>query len=149
MLDLLITAEDGMTETLQGKAPGTGAGDMSRRTARLRPAIGMSDKEIKTARQLRRTGAETGEIAQAMQLPVDRIERALLQMRSARPETTRGTLNVTLKAHRLVMAERNGDEPLWQTMDRLLGELLALRKGNSRGPSRQRTAAVAQPALNL
>ncbi len=48
-------------------------------------------------------------------------------MRSPRPETTRGTLNVTLAAHRLIMQERRGDEPIWQTVDRMLDELLRLR----------------------
>ena len=48
-------------------------------------------------------------------------------MRSPRPETTRGTLNVTLAAHRVFMAERIGDEPLWQTVDRVVDELLRLR----------------------
>ena len=52
-----------MTETLHGKAPGNGAGDMSRHTARSRPAIDMSDKQIKIARQLRRNGSESGKIA--------------------------------------------------------------------------------------
>jgi hypothetical protein len=55
------------------------------------------------------------------------VEKALVQMRSPRPETTRGTLNVTLAAHRFVMSERIGDEPLWRTMDRLVDELLRLR----------------------
>ena len=48
-------------------------------------------------------------------------------MRAARPERTRGTLNVTRAAHRLIMKERIGQEPLWQTMDRVLDELLRLR----------------------
>ena len=49
-------------------------------------------------------------------------------MRMPRPETTRGTLNVTFAAHRLIMRERQGDEPIWTTMDRLLDELLRLRQ---------------------
>ncbi len=76
---------------------------------------------------MRRAGAEPEAIAVAMGLPQDEIEKALVQMRSARPETTRGTLNVTLAAHRLIMKERIGDEPIWQTMDRMLDELLRLR----------------------
>ena len=76
---------------------------------------------------MRRAGAEPEAIAAAMALPQDEVEKALVQMRSARPETTRGTLNVTLAAHRLIMKERIGDEPIWQTMDRMLDELLRLR----------------------
>ena len=56
-------------------------------------------------------------------------------MRSPRPESTRGTLNVTLAAHRFVMAERQGEEPLWQTMDRILDELIRLRQVVAKGPA--------------
>ncbi len=95
----------------KGKAPGSGSGEISRRTQLLRPAIALSDKQITEARRLRRAGAEPDAIAAAMALPLDEVEKALVQMRSARPEPTRGTLNVTLAAHRLIMRERKGDEP--------------------------------------
>ena len=111
----------------KGKAPGSGSGEMSRRTQMLRPSIALSVKQVSEARRMRRAGAEPEAIAAAMALPLDEVEKALVQMRSARPETTRGTLNVTLAAHRLIMKERAGDEPIWQTMDRLLDELLRLR----------------------
>lgn len=111
----------------KGKPPGSGSGEMSRRTQLLRPAIALSDKQVTEARRLRRAGAEPDAIAAAMALPRDEVEKALVQMRSPRPETTRGTLNVTLAAHRLILSERVGDEPLWQTMDRLVNELLRLR----------------------
>ena len=103
----------------KGKPPGSGSGEMSRRTQLLRPAIALSDKQVVEARRMRRAGVEIDAIAAAMALPFDEVEKALVQMRSPRPETTRGTLNVTLAAHRLIMRERVGDEPLWQTMDRL------------------------------
>jgi len=111
----------------KGKAPGSGSGEMSRRTQQLRPSIALSAKQVSEARRMRRAGAEPEAIADAMALPLDEVEKALVQMRSARPETTRGTLNVTLAAHRLIMKERIGDEPIWQTMDRMLDELLRLR----------------------
>jgi hypothetical protein len=111
----------------KGKPPGAGSGEMSRRTAALRPQIALTPEEASKARALRRKGAEPEVIASRFGVPVAEVEKALVQMRSPRPETTRGTLNVTLAAHRLVMAERIGDEPLWQTMDRLLDELLQLR----------------------
>ena len=113
----------------KGKAPGSGSGEMSHRTQLLRPSIMLSSKQVTEARRLRRAGAEPDAIAEAMNLPVEEIEKALVQMRSARPETTRGTLNVTLAAHRLIMKERRGIEPIWQTMDRMLDELLRLRSG--------------------
>ncbi len=79
------------------------------------------------ARRLRRAGAEPSAIAEALGVAVEEVEKALVQMRSPRPETTRGTLNVTLAAHRLIMQERRGDEPIWRTVDRMLDELLRLR----------------------
>jgi hypothetical protein len=74
-------------------------------------------------------------IAEHFGVALEEVEKALVQMRSPRPETTRGTLNVTLAAHRFVLGERQGEEPLWQTMDRLLDELIRLR-----------AAAAPQPA---
>ena len=121
----------------KGKAPGSGSGEMSRRTQLLRPAIGLSPREIAEARRQRRAGAEPEAIAAAMGLPTEEVEKALVQMRSPRPETTRGTLNVTLAAHRLIMRERMGDEPIWVTLDRLLDALLRLRDA----PAPRRKAA--------
>lgn len=128
----------------KGKAPGSGAGEMSRRTEALRPTILLTPNEISAARKLRRQGHEPGAIAEALQKPVDEIEKALVQMRMPRPETTRGTLNVTLAAHRVVMAERQGNEPLWQTFDRFIDELLRLRADASRAAAK--VAADGKPA---
>lgn len=111
----------------RGKAPGAGSGEMSRRTQALRPVIALDPKQAARARRMRRAGAEPSAIAEALSMPVEEVEKALVQMRSPRPETTRGTLNVTLAAHRLIMQERRGNEPIWQTVDRMLDELLSLR----------------------
>lgn len=115
-----------------GKAPGSGAGDISRRTELLRPAILLSLREVQEARRMRRAGLEPPAIADALCKPLDEVEKALVQMRMPRPETTRGTLNVTLAAHSVVMAERRGNEPLWQTFDRIIDELLQLRVPSGR-----------------
>ncbi len=139
----------------KGKPPGSGAGDMSRRTEQLRPAIMLSPREVELARRMRRAGQEPDAIAAALGFPLDEVEKALVQMRMPRPETTRGTLNVTLAAHRVVLAERRGNEPLWQTFDRLVDELLRLRSqvaGSERptaraGTARQRAAPAALPML--
>ncbi len=128
----------------KGKPPGSGSGEMSRRTQLLRPAIALTDKQVVAARRLRRAGAEPEQIAASLELPLDEVEKALVQMRSPRPETTRGTLNVTLAAHRLILGERIGDEPLWQTMDRLLNELLRARAETTR---RSKPAATKQDDL--
>ena len=111
----------------KGKPPGSGSGEMSRTTQALRPAIALSEAEARRARALRRQGEAPPIIADKLGLPLEEVEKALLQMRNPRPETTRGTLNVTLAAHRFVLAERQGDEPLWQTMDRLVDELMRRR----------------------
>ena len=120
----------------KGKPPGSGSGEMSRTTAALRPSIALNPAEAQKARSLRRKGEAPERIASHFGVPLEEIEKALVQMRSPRPETTRGTLNVTLAAHRFVLAERHGDEPLWQTMDRLLDELIRLRAAAARQPRR-------------
>lgn len=111
----------------KGKPPGNGAGDISKRTEALRPVILLTAKQAAEARQMRRAGLSAEDISAAMGQPLDEVEKVLVQMRMPRPETTRGTLNVTLAAHRLIMRERQGDEPIWTTVDRLLDELLRLR----------------------
>ncbi|UFN50402.1 hypothetical protein LPC08_07225 [Roseomonas sp. OT10] len=118
--------------SFKGKAPGAGAGEISRRTQALRPSIALQPKQRDKARQLRRQGLEPAQIAEALNVPLEEVEKALVQMRMPRPETTRGTLNVTLAAHRLVMQERKGNEPIWVTMDRMLDELLRLRAEKER-----------------
>ncbi len=133
----------------RGKAPGAGSGEMSRRTQALRPAIALDAKEAAKARKLRRAGAEPTAIAESMGVPVEEVEKALVQMRSPRPETTRGTLNVTLAAHRLIMQERRGDEPIWQTVDRLMDELLRLRSSTNVKRSRAPKSAAELPLLAL
>ncbi len=115
----------------KGKPPGNGAGDISKRTEALRPAILLTAKEAAEARQMRRAGLSADEISTVMGKPLDDVEKVLVQMRMPRPETTRGTLNVTLAAHQLIMRERKGDEPIWITMDRLLDELLRLRQAQA------------------
>ena len=131
----------------KGKPPGGGAGEISRRTEALRPTILLTAKEAAEARRRRREGESTDTIAEAMGKPVEEIEKVLVQMRMPRPETTRGTLNVTLAAHRFIMRERRGDEPIWTTVDRLVDELLHLRQiqaeapGAPRRPARRREEA--------
>lgn len=136
-----------MAAAFKGKPPGSGAGEMSRRSVALRPAIALDEKQRDKARRLRRQGLEPHEIAEALEAPVEEVEKALVQMRSRRPETTRGTLNVTLAAHRLVQAERRGGEPVWVTFDRMLDELLRLRA--EREARSRRAPPEGQAALPL
>ena len=50
----------------KGKAPGSGSGEMSRRTQLLRPVIALSAKQVSEARRMHRAGAEPDAIAEAM-----------------------------------------------------------------------------------
>ena len=130
--------------SFKGKPPGSGAGDISKRTEALRPAILLTPKETAEARRRRRAGDSPPDIAEAMGKSLDEIEKVLVQMRMPRPETTRGTLNVTLAAHRLIMRERQGNEPIWTTVDRMLDELLRLRQAQADAAHAQ--ANPAEPA---
>ncbi len=125
----------------QGRPPGSGAGEMSRRTERLRPTLGLAPAQVALARRLRRAGHEPEQIAEALSVALDEVEKALMQMRSPRPETTRGTLNVTLAAHKVFLAERIGNEPLWQTVDRVVDELLRLRAAAAPASRRRRVGS--------
>jgi hypothetical protein len=129
----------------RGKAPGAGSGEMSLRTQALRPSIALDAREQTKARKMRRGGAEPSEIAVILGVPVEEVEKALVQMRSPRPETTRGTLNVTLAAHKMIMQERVGDEPIWQTIDRMLDELLRRRAAGPEKQPARRAKAVKEP----
>jgi len=131
----------------KGKPPGSGSGEMSRRTQALRPSIALTPAEAGKARSLRRKGQAPADIAARFGVPVEEVEKALVQMRSPRPETTRGTLNVTLAAHRFVMGERRGDEPLWQTIDRLVDELIRLRAAGADGGAKAATATKRRGAV--
>ncbi len=132
-----------------GKPPGGGAGEMSRQTERLRPAIALSPAQVAEARRLRRLGAEPEQIAVALSVATEEVEKALVQMRSPRPETTRGTLNVTLAAHRMFLQERIGDEPLWKTVDRVVDELLQLRAEKVASTARTERRATKPHAVQL
>ena len=129
----------------KGKPPGSGSGEMSRRTVALRPAIALEPRQRDEARRLRRAGHEPAFIAETIGAPLEEVEKALVQMRMPRPETTRGTLNVTLAAHALVTKERQGNEPMWQTMDRMLDELLRLRAAEATRARRRREDEGALP----
>ena len=133
-----------MPQAFKGKPPGGGAGEMSHRTAALRPAMALTPEEAGKARALRRRGEDPDAIAARFGVSLEEVEKALVQMRSRRPETTRGTLNVTLAAHRFVLAERLGEEPLWQTVDRLVDELIRRRAeaAATAGPKRGRKGAA-------
>lgn len=133
----------------KGLPPGTGSGEMSRRTEALRPTILLTPAQRAQARRLRRQGLEPAAIAERFGVAPEEVDKALVQMRSPRPETTRGTLNVTLAAHRFVQAERQGEEPTWVTIDRLVDELIRLRAAAARREAARREGQGGQRALPL
>ena len=106
----------------KGKPPGSGAGDMSRRTEQLRPAIMLSPREVEQARRMRRAraGSRTAIADRPRLCRSTRSRRRWCRCACRVRKPPRGTLNVTLAAHRVVLAERRGNEPLWQTFDRLI-----------------------------
>jgi hypothetical protein len=79
------------------------------------------------ARRLRRRGHEVGDIATRLGVKEEQVKQALATMRTRKPKPSRRSLNVTLAAHRFVVAEAEPGEPCWETVDRLFGEL-ALRR---------------------
>ena len=131
----------------KGKPPGSGSGEMSRTTQALRPAIALNEQQARKARSLRRAGEAPPVIAERLGVAVEEVEKALVQMRNPRPETTRGTLNVTLAAHRFIQSERQGDEPMWQTMDRLVDELMRRRAEAAKRATGRRGGAAADDLL--
>ena len=114
--------------TFQGTPPSFYAGDMSPRTKALRPDIGLAEEVVNAIRRLRKQGPDPAQIAATMSLPQQVVDKALLAMRLPQPGRTRGTINCTREAHAFIHRERQVDEPVRETVDRLVGELLELRR---------------------
>ncbi|WP_338661745.1 hypothetical protein VQH23_16110 [Pararoseomonas sp. SCSIO 73927] len=114
--------------TFAGTPPGFHAGDMSRRTVALRPGLGLTDLQVENIRRLRRKRQDAPEIAAALNLAQDKVERALLAMRTPKPDRKRRSLNVTLEAAAFVDREKRPGEAGWKVVDRLVDELLTRRR---------------------
>ena len=95
----------------------------------LRPRIGLSPERCDLARRAKRVNpdATPAEIAAQLGAAEADVVLALATLRSRNPRRTRGTINGTLEAEDLIRREGRNDEPVWQTLDRLLGELAQLR----------------------
>jgi hypothetical protein len=102
---------------------------MSARTAALRPEISLTKEQIADARLLRRAGSSPEAIAEFLDVPLDRVERALLAMRTPKADRSRGTLNVRLSDRDFVLREKRPAEAVHDTVHRLIGELEHLRSG--------------------
>ncbi|MCK8785242.1 hypothetical protein M0638_12685 [Roseomonas sp. NAR14] len=115
--------------TFHGTPPAPDCGAISPRTEALRPDIGLSEEVVGAIRRLRKQGQPAADIAATLALPIEVVERAMLAMRTDRPDSTRATLNVTREAARFVNGERGRpDEPIWAVMDRLVAELIERRR---------------------
>ncbi len=110
-----------------GHPPGPHAGDISPYTEALRPAVRLTPQECRRARRLRRGGRGIPEIAARLAVSEDDVQLALATIRTPKKAATRGTLNVTLEAHEFVAGEARDHEPCWETVDRLLVELVFRR----------------------
>ena len=109
--------------------PAPGCGATSPYTAALRPRIGLSPEACEAARRAKRENpdATPAEIAAQLGAAEADVVLALATLRSRNPRRTRGTINGTLEAEDFIRREGRNDEPVWQTLDRLLGELAQLR----------------------
>lgn len=111
-----------------GGAPRHDAGEMSVRTKRLRPDIGLTNEEIAAIRRSRKTGATAWAIAKVYDLPIEKVEKAILAIRTPKRNASRGSLNVNLPTHDFVHAQRGPGEPVWECAARLCEELVNLRQ---------------------
>jgi hypothetical protein len=115
----------------RGTAPESRAGDGSPNTAALRPRIGMEPARCEAARKLKRDRPDMTPAQIAARLgggatEVD-VMLALATLRCRNPGRSRATVNLTLEGAAFVKAERQEGERIWETGDRLLGELRRLR----------------------
>lgn len=115
------------------RPPAPNCGEVSPLTEALRPFIGLPKEMADQARRLKRRyhALTTTEIAARLGgVSEQAVRQALATMRTRASGPTRRTLNVGVLEYEFVEAHRLPDEPLWQTVNRLLNELIALRTEN-------------------
>ena len=106
---------------------------MSPLTEALRPHIGLSKDMANQARRLKRrdhTLTTTEVAARLGGVSEEAVRQALGTMRTRASRPTRRTLNIGVLEYRFVETHRLGGEPTWQTVNRLLNELIVLRTEN-------------------
>jgi hypothetical protein len=97
------------------------AGATSKQTLVLRDQPSLTRSQIDTARRLRRKNIPLEDIARIMGVSLLQVSHACAGMRTPRDDPPRGTLNVSMAAHAHVMAQKRPGEPIWETVNRLLG----------------------------
>lgn len=118
---------------IRSKPPAPNCGVVSPLTEVLRPPIGLSKDMADQVRRLKRrdhtlTSAEIA--ARLGGVLEEAVRQALATMRTKVSRPTRRTLNIGVLEHQFVEAHRLNGEPIWQTVNRLLNELIMLRTEN-------------------
>lgn len=110
--------------------PSRDAGEISPTTKALRPSLGVDAKTCSRVRQYRR-GRKLSDavIATRVGVPVQTVREILAAMRTKNVKRSRATINATLAAGQFFNSEARPGEALWQTVDRVIDELIDRRSG--------------------
>ena len=118
---------------IKSKPPAPNCGMVLPLTEALRPSIGLSKDMADQARRLKRRDhtLTTAEIAARLGgMSEEAVRQALATMRTRASRPTRRTLNIGILEYQFVEAHTLSGEPIWQTINRLLNELITLRVEN-------------------
>jgi hypothetical protein len=97
------------------------AGEMSPITRALRAPPPLDVEQRMHAKRLRKLGLEFWEIAQELSVAEADVELALATIRTKRHNPPRISLNVSQAAAENVKRQQFVGEPLWRTVNRMLG----------------------------
>lgn len=115
----------------RGTPPQPRASNLSAVTASLRPRIGMDHNRCEMARRMKRADARLTAAEIAGRVGGGATEQdillALATLRSRNPNPSRVAINATVEAGQFLKEQRREGERLWETTDRIFGELRRLR----------------------
>lgn len=97
------------------------AGEMNRLTGRLRAPVPLPPDQRMQAKRLRQLGLDFWEIAGELRVPETAVILALANIRTKRARQPRVSLNVSVAAAEKVKQAQRPGEPIWRTVNRLLG----------------------------
>lgn len=107
---------------MASKYPGKDAGQTSPRTIELRGPMPLTADQRRRARFLRfDMGMDYPDIAAAIGRSEPDVRHALANARTALQDPKRGTVNVSPAAIERLRLLQLPDEPMWQTVNRVLG----------------------------
>jgi hypothetical protein len=110
-----------------GTPPGPHCGETSPITTALRPKSGLSHQQEAAARRHRRSGASFDAIAATLQVEEEQVRLAARNLRVRKSARQRTTVNATNEAATYLASLGEPDEPMWSTLDRVLGEHALLK----------------------